>query len=105
MLPRMKIGVLGAGAIGCFLGGRLIAAGHDVVLVGRLGDEIRAAGLELTDYAGGHVKLAASQLRYVADAAALADVEAVLLTVKSQATEDAARPLSSILARSVPIVS
>ncbi|MFS8071494.1 MAG: 2-dehydropantoate 2-reductase N-terminal domain-containing protein [Byssovorax sp.] len=49
----MKIGILGAGAIGCYLGGKLIAAGHEVVLVGRLGDEIRANGLELTDYAPG----------------------------------------------------
>ena len=40
----MKIGILGAGAIGCYLGGKLIAAGHEVVLVGRLGDEIRASG-------------------------------------------------------------
>ena len=42
----MKIGVLGAGAIGTYLGGKLIAAGHDVVLVGRLGAEIAAHGIE-----------------------------------------------------------
>ena len=101
----MKIGILGAGAIGCYLGGKLIAAGHDVVLVGRLGDEIRANGLALTDYAGSHVELAAGQIHYVAEADALAGVEAVLLTVKSQATEDAARPLAAILARPTPIVS
>jgi 2-dehydropantoate 2-reductase len=101
----MKIGILGAGAIGCYLGGKLIAAGHDVVLVGRLGDEIRESGLELTDYAGGHVEVAAGQIRYEAGPAALAGVDAVLLTVKSQATEDAARPLATILTRPTPIVS
>jgi 2-dehydropantoate 2-reductase len=101
----MKIGIVGAGAIGCFLGGRLIAAGHDVVLVGRLGDEIRASGLELTDYAGGRVKLTGSQVRYVAEPAPLAEVSAVFVTVKSQATDDAAHPLASILTRPVPIVS
>ena len=101
----MKIGILGAGAIGCYLGGKLIAAGHDVVLVGRLGDEIRANGLALTDYAGSHVELTAGQVHYVAEADALADVEAVFVTVKSQATEDAARPLAAILARPTPIVS
>ncbi|MEP7125297.1 MAG: 2-dehydropantoate 2-reductase [Byssovorax sp.] len=101
----MKIGILGAGAIGCYLGGKLVAAGHDVVLVGRLGDEIRAHGLELTDYAGGHVKLAPTQIRYESEASALAGVEAVFVTVKSQATEDAARPLAAILARPTPIVS
>jgi 2-dehydropantoate 2-reductase len=101
----MKIGILGAGAIGCYLGGKLIAAGHDVVLVGRLGDEIRESGLELTDYAGGRVKLAPSRVVYVADPAPLADAGAVLVTVKSLATEDAARPLASILAPGAPVVS
>lgn len=101
----MKVGILGAGAIGCFLGGKLIAAGHDVVLVGRLGDEIFANGLLLTDYAGGRVKLAGNQVHYVAEPAQLSEVEAVVVTVKSMATEDAARPLASILARPTPIIS
>ena len=101
----MKIGILGAGAIGCYLGGKLIAAGHDVVLVGRLGDEIRAGGLELTDYNGGHIKLAAEQVRYVDEPSALADVDAVLVTVKSQASGEAARPLAAILQRPTPIIS
>lgn len=34
-MSRLKIGMLGAGAIGCWLGGELSAAGYDVVLVGR----------------------------------------------------------------------
>jgi ketopantoate reductase len=33
----LKILVVGAGAIGCFVGGRLAAAGHNVTLVGRAG--------------------------------------------------------------------
>src|SRR5207249_999787 len=96
---------LGAGAIGCYLGGRLLAARHDVVLVGRLGAEIRAAGLELTDYTGGRVVVPPGEIRYVEDAAALAGVDVVLVTVKSLATEEAARPLASILQRPTPIVS
>jgi 2-dehydropantoate 2-reductase len=107
MIPsgRMKIGILGAGAIGCYLGGKLVAAGHDVVLVGRWGDEIREHGLELTDYAGSRTAIDPGRIVYVADPAALAGVEAVLVTVKSAATEEAARPLASILARPTPIVS
>jgi 2-dehydropantoate 2-reductase len=101
----VKIGILGAGAIGCFVGGRLVAAGHDVVMVGRLGDEIREHGLELTDYAGGRVKLAGAEVRYFADPAPLAEVSAIFVTVKSAATEEAARPLGSILARPTPIIS
>jgi 2-dehydropantoate 2-reductase len=103
--PPVKIGVLGAGAIGCFLGGRLIAAWHDVVLVGRLGGEIRESGLELTDYAGGRVVLAPDRVRYVDEPGPLAGVSIVLVTVKSAATGEAARPLASILAQPTPIVS
>ena len=101
----MKIGILGAGAIGCFLGGRLIAAGHDVVLVGRLGEEIEASGLTLTDHGGGRVRLEPLQIRYFAEPTVLARMEVILVTVKSPATQGAARPLTSILARPIPIVS
>jgi ketopantoate reductase len=31
----MKIAVMGAGAVGCYYGGMLARAGHDVVLIGR----------------------------------------------------------------------
>jgi len=31
----MKIAVMGAGAVGCFYGGMLARAGHEVTLIGR----------------------------------------------------------------------
>ena len=45
----LKILVVGAGAIGCFIGGRLAATGQQVTLLGRpaLMDKIAANGLEL----------------------------------------------------------
>jgi len=101
----MKIGVLGAGAIGTYVGAKLIAAGHEVVLVGRLGAEIEANGIELTDYTGAHERIEASRVRYVATPEALADREAILVTVKSMATEDAARPLASIVKMPTTFVS
>lgn len=92
----MKIGVLGAGAIGCFVGGRLLAAGHDVVMVGRLGEEIAKHGLLLTDFQGGRTVLEPARVRYAAGPDALAGVEATIVTVKSMATSDAVTPLASI---------
>jgi 2-dehydropantoate 2-reductase len=87
----MKIAVLGAGAIGCWIGGRLAAAGHDVTLIGRprvMGE--LASGLELSELGGRswHVtpKLAT-------DAAAASDAEVVLVTTKSAATAEAATQL------------
>ena len=53
----MRVGILGAGSIGCYLGGRLIAAGQEVVLVGRLAREVKEHGLTLTDYTGARVAL------------------------------------------------
>ncbi len=46
--------VIGAGAIGCFVGGKLAAAGFDVTLVGRArtAAALRARGLELRDSDG-----------------------------------------------------
>lgn len=34
-MEAMKIAVMGAGAVGCFYGGMLARAGHEVVLIGR----------------------------------------------------------------------
>ncbi len=43
----MKIAVMGAGAVGCYYGGMLARAGHEVVLIGRAQhvEAIRHAGL------------------------------------------------------------
>jgi 2-dehydropantoate 2-reductase len=110
----VRVGVLGAGAIGCYLGGKLAAAGHEGVFVGRLGAEIVGRGLELTDYTGArvHVDVEGSALEaragaalYVAEPGALAAAEAVLVTVKSMATEEAARPLAGILRERATVVS
>lgn len=44
----------GAGSIGCYVGGRLVAGGADVVLVGRerQAAEVAGHGLRLTDWQG-----------------------------------------------------
>ena len=43
----MQIAVIGAGAVGCYYGAKLLRAGHDVTLVGRQThvDAINANGL------------------------------------------------------------
>ena len=43
----MKIAVIGAGAVGCYYGGMLARAGHEVVLIGRPGhvEAVRRDGL------------------------------------------------------------
>jgi 2-dehydropantoate 2-reductase len=94
----LKIGVLGAGAIGCYLGGRLIASGADVVLIGRssLADEIARDGLRLSDYRGFEQRLRTEQVRVESRAEALHDRDVVLVTVKGGDTAEAAAALAAL---------
>lgn len=55
----MKVGIIGAGAIGGVIGARLAATGHDVSLVARGAQlaALRERGLTLVDHAGGATRL------------------------------------------------
>ena len=89
-----RITVLGAGSVGCFIGGAWAVAGLPVSFIGRprFAHDIREHGLTLTDYAGWEAKL--PDVDYSCVPAALGDAEIVLLTVKSGATADAARDIA-----------
>jgi len=92
----MKIAVMGAGAVGCYYGGLLARAGHEVVLIGRAAhvDAIRHQGLRLdTASFQDRVMLQAST-----DAAAVQGAELVLFCVKSTDTTAAAAALALHLA-------
>lgn len=88
----MKVAVLGAGSIGCFVGGAWQAAGCDVCFVGRpaINQDIGAHGLILTDQDGWERKFAPTEIDYSTDPAALAEIDLIALAVKSGATAEAA---------------
>ncbi len=98
---------MGAGAIGCYLGGRLLEAGVAVVMVGRpsLAAEMAQHGMRLTDYRGKDVRLDAERLQVATDPSALADCDLVLVTVKSGDTVGAAAALAPILRPDAAVVS
>jgi 2-dehydropantoate 2-reductase len=104
---QLKIGVLGAGAIGSYVGGALIAGGSDVVLVGRrpLGPALEKSRLTLTDLDGGTRHVERAQIVYFASASALADRDIVLCCVKSGQTADAARELAGVVAPGCIVIS
>ena len=89
----MKIIVFGAGSIGTYVGGALLASGADVLLIGRtrMRERISCDGLELTDLHGRRVQLVGTQVPYLEDHAALADADLILVTVKSADTATAAQ--------------
>ena len=102
---------MGAGAIGCFVGGCLAAAGADVVFIARprvrqaLGQE----GLTLTDVFGRRHDLPPSALQLVEAVevlpARMPAPSLVLLAVKSGATAEAAGVLAQVLPEGTPVLS
>jgi 2-dehydropantoate 2-reductase len=88
----VKLAVFGAGAIGCWVGGRLTMGGTDVTLIGRprVLDELRD-GLEVSELEG---KTWRVQPTLSTDPAAARGADIVLVTVKSASTAEAARELA-----------
>jgi 2-dehydropantoate 2-reductase len=100
----MRYLILGAGAIGGAIGGRLFQHGHDVVLIAR-GDHLRAlqtTGLELRDPET-TVQLNITAVG-TAEAAGLRPDDVVILATKSQHTEALLADLAVAAPRSVAVV-
>jgi 2-dehydropantoate 2-reductase len=101
--PFRRVAVLGAGAVGCYYGGMLARAGHDVVLIGRPAhvDAFTADGLRLEAQTfDARIPVAAST-----EPAAAAGAELVLFAVKSSDTDASARALAPFLAPDAVIVT
>jgi 2-dehydropantoate 2-reductase len=100
---RTRIAVTGAGAVGCYYGGMLARAGHDVVLIGR-SEHVRAIerdGLRLEAHGWDErVHLSAS-----AEASAVSGANLVLFCVKSTDTEPAAAQMRTHLAPDAVILT
>ena len=99
--------VMGAGAIGCYLGGSLQAAGVPVVFVGRprVLAALREHGLTLTDLDGGKRRVEPGALALHESAPTGIAPALVLLAVKSGATAEAAAQLAAALPAGTPVVS
>lgn len=98
-----RIAVFGAGAIGCWVGGRLSAGGADVTLIGRPRVLDELSGGVRTSELHGRTRDATPRLAQDPSSAASADL--VLVTVKSAATAEAAQQLAPVLAPSTTVVS
>ncbi len=97
------IAVFGAGAIGCWVGGRLAAGGTPVTLIGRarVMDEL-ADGLTVSELDG-----PTRTVRVIAttDPAAAAGAAITLVTVKSAQTAEAGATLAAVLPAEAVVVS
>lgn len=102
-----RICIFGAGTIGCYLGGRLLAGGADVTFIGRkpVGEELHRHGLSLSDYRGGHWRQEPAVIAFATSPAAAATAELVLVTVKSAGTAAAAAELAPVLQQDAVVLS
>ena len=105
--PPGEVLVMGAGAVGCYLGGCLAAAGVPVTFVGRARvlDALARHGLMATDLDGARRWVPAGSIRLAREVPAGARPALVLLAVKSGATAEAAAQLAATLPAGTTVVS
>jgi 2-dehydropantoate 2-reductase len=97
----MKIAVMGAGAVGCYYGGMLARAGHDVVLIGRPQhvQAVERQGLRLETF-DERIRVSAST-----EGSAVQGAQLVLFCVKSTDTESGAAAIKPHLAPDALVMS
>ena len=87
-----RIAILGAGSIGCFVGGAWRLAGFEVTLIGHetFRDDIAKNGLTLTEHTGWKAHVPAADIAYSTNAGSLALADLIVVCVKSTDTKAAA---------------
>jgi 2-dehydropantoate 2-reductase len=102
-----RIAIFGAGSIGAYVGGALIAAGAEVALIGRasMRERIASHGLTVSDMDGRNTQLSAAQVHYSENPSTLAGAALVLVTVKSADTESTAHALALHAAPNALVIS
>jgi 2-dehydropantoate 2-reductase len=100
----MRVAVMGAGAVGGYLGARLAEGGADVSLIARGAhlEAMRERGLTLITPEGEHSTVA---VRATNDPAEVGPVDMVLFLVKSYDTEAGARSLAPLIGEGTGVIS
>ncbi len=96
LMAGARITVAGAGSIGCYVGGLLAAAGHDVCFLARprIAQACAQRGLRMTDYAGNDVHLPKPQMIETPETA-FEGADVILVCTKSGDTAAMARDIAA----------
>lgn len=108
IITPSTITIAGAGSVGCYVGGCLALAGHDVILLGRpdLMHAIAVNGLRITDRDGRDEIVNPDRIKTTTDPQfALGGAKLVVVTVKSAATDGMAQLIARHSAPGVSVVS
>ncbi|WP_369983137.1 2-dehydropantoate 2-reductase [Thalassolituus sp.] len=100
----MNIVVLGAGAVGCYLGA-VLSNQHNVTLIGReklVNEFNQNKRLQLTDYEGRNSDFC--ELTVTDQPDSLADADLILLTVKCLSVHEAAHQIQAFAADTTPVL-
>ena len=102
-----KVAILGAGSVGCFIGGAWAAAGVPVTFIGRpkLSSDVDQHGLTLSDYAGWQAHLPSGDVDYRCGPEALEQAEVIAVTVKSGDTARAADDIAGHAPQGATVIS
>jgi 2-dehydropantoate 2-reductase len=101
----MKIAVIGAGAMGSIIGGRLAQAGEDVTLIDVWQDNVNAinsSGLCLEDKTGNIEQIS---VKATTDPAAVGPVDLALVFVKCYHTEEAVRSAAPLIGERTSVMT
>jgi 2-dehydropantoate 2-reductase len=100
----MRIGVMAAGAVGGYFGGRLAAAGHEVIFFARGANlsALRAHGLKIESVKG---DLHLAKVEATDDPKSVAPVDIVLFAVKLWDTETAGESIRPIVTPATRVIS
>jgi 2-dehydropantoate 2-reductase len=101
----MKFCVVGAGAIGGFVGAKLARAGEDVTFIARWKnlDAIRARGMTVKYHDG--TMLEAKTVKATDSFAAVGEVDCVILALKSHQVESIATQLTPLLGKDTTVIT
>lgn len=104
---QQKIAIVGAGSVGCYLGGCLATNDVDVILIGRerIQKQLTDYGLNVTDWKGRDEALTMEQLQFSVSMDSIANADYILLAVKSGDTESTAASILAYAKPSAVIVS
>jgi 2-dehydropantoate 2-reductase len=102
-----NVAILGAGSVGCFIGGAWAAAGVPVTFIGRrkMSNDIDEYGMTLSDYSGWQARLAPGDVDYRCGPEALEKAEIIALTVKSGDTANAAVEIAKHATSGATVIS
>jgi 2-dehydropantoate 2-reductase len=101
------IAIVGAGSIGCYLGGCLISTGAAVTLIGRprIQKQLSEYGLHLTDWCHRDTLISSKDINFSLSMSALVHADYIIVTVKSGDTKEVAQRIAEYAKQSAVIVS